>query len=880
MKTLSQSLTLFSMLFLLFACGGGGSLERESDSSSGSGDSGDTDSTYTVSLALVNQNDETDRNLATDNPLTLNATVTDNDGAPLADTLITFTLSNEELAVFGNDTGTARTDDAGVATIDLTVGTAAGDGQITATLPDGTEGTTTFTSSGSSSDENAVYTISLTLVNQAGEADRNLASDNALTLNVSVTDQFDNPLTDTLIDFTLSDENIATFSNDTATARTDDTGAATIGLAVGSASGDGEVTATLPDGTTASTTFSSEGASVITEVPAVLELYTTSVQLASSGSDDIELIALVKNAQSVLMEGVDVSFSAPSSAGVEIQQVDSQTLENGTATARLTSQNNAANRTVTVTAAAGDLTQTIDIEISGTEVTINGARSITINDSTTLTLRVQDSDGTNIPNQAIELAATSGELSASSVTTGANGQATVQFTGTVSGSSTVTASALNAIGSFTVTVQEDDFSFTTVPAEEVAVAPDDSYEEANYTTLTVSWNKDNAPFAGGTVTFTASRGDIRPGDESGTTDANGELSFDIASTNAGLSSVTATGVDGDGNEVSATVDIEFIATDPHSINVDATPDIVGPDGQTSTITAVVRDPAGNLVKNRVVSFNVNDTSTGSISPSQATTDSNGIASTVFTSSAVSSEDAVVITATVVDESPMVTGDVTMTVGNRAFDVSIGTGNVIESPDNTSYLKEFAVFVSDSVGRPIEGVEVTASSTPVKYSEGGQYYKGYWVWVEPNWVIGYINSSGDIVQDYTVECRTEDVNENGILDTVDVTDFVQNDDNRDFSEGEDINEDGFLTPGIVGTLSFADGIDETDENGQVTLQLRYPREYAGFYESVISVFAQSTGSEASASMVYKFGIAVDDVTNESVQPSDSPFGRGTNCSDLN
>ena len=631
----------------------------------------------------------------------------------------------------------------------------------------------------------------------------------------------------------------------------------TPGLAVGSASGDGEVTATLPDGTTASTTFSSEGASVITEVPAVLELYTTSVQLASSGSDDIELIALVKNAQSVLMEGVEVSFSAPSSAGVEIQQVDSQTLENGTATARLTSQNNAANRTVTVTAAAGDLTQTIDIEISGTEVTINGARSITINDSTTLTLRVQDSDGTNIPNQAIELAATSGELSASSVTTGANGQATVQFTGTVSGSSTVTASALNAIGSFTVTVQEDDFSFTTVPAEEVAVAPDDSYEEANYTTLTVSWNKDNAPFAGGTVTFTASRGDIRPGDESGTTDANGELSFDIASTNAGLSSVTATGVDGDGNEVSATVDIEFIATDAHSLYVDASPDQIGPDGQTSTITAIVRDPAGNLVKGKVVSFTVNDTSTGSISPSQATTDSNGIASTVFTSGAVTSEDAVMITATVVDDTA-VTGDVTMTVGNRAFDVSIGTGNLLQSPDDTTYLKEFAVFVTDSVGQPIEGVSLTASVTPVKFSEGGNYYRGDWVWVEPQWIVGIIDDDGNISEGYTAVCANEDINSNGILDS-----------------GEDANGDNFLTPGIVGTISFSGGVDVTDENGQATLQLRYPRSYGAFYESEVAVFAQSTGSEASASMKYVYSVAAEDLADENVRPPASPFGTSLN-----
>ena len=122
--------------------------------------------------------------------------------------------------------------------------------------------------------------------------------------------------------------------------------------------------------------------------------------------------------------------------------------------------------------------------------------------------------------------------------------------------------------------------------------------------------------------------------------------------------------------VSALTQIEFIATEPDTLIADASPDILGPDGQTSTISAVVRDINGNLVKNSVVNFSVSDVSTGFVSPSQATTDSKGIATTVFTSGSVSSEDDVVVTASVADDSAIF-DDVFLTVGSRAFDIVIG-----------------------------------------------------------------------------------------------------------------------------------------------------------------------------------------------------------------
>ena len=844
MSTLAKTLSLISALFMLTACGGGGSSVSRDNTDNGSGDGGTTSPTYSIALTLENESGASDNSLSEDNSLFVVATVSDQDGNPHADALLTFTLSNEQLAEFGNDTGTARTNSNGVARLRLNASTASGDGEITAALGSGETGTTTFSATAVTSTDPTTISVSLALQNAAGEADNSLSSSNALVALATVTNSEGEPQADLLLTFSLSNDDLATFSNDTATALTNAEGVASIGMSVGSASGDGEVTATLPTGEADSTTFSSTGSTTVSEEPASLELYANSIQLASSGSDEVELIALVKNEQSVLMEGVEVSFSAASGDGVELQLTQPETAADGTARAILTSQNDASNRTVTITAGAGSLTQTVEITIAGTEVTINGASSVILNDSVDYTIRVQDSDGTSILNQDVVLSAVNGTLSSTTVNTGANGQATVSYTASTSGEDTITAAALNAETSFTVQVQQDEFNFVNLPSEEVPLGQTQ--------TITVQWRQDNTPVVGQNVTFSASRGVIA-GNATVVTDAEGQASIDISANNAGISSITASASDGSGNVlVSALTQIEFIATTPHTLIADASPDIIGPDGQTSTISAVVRDVDGNLVKNSVVNFSVSDVSTGFVSPSQATTDSKGIATTVFTSGSVSTQDAVVVTAFVADD-PAIDDEVVLTVGARAFDISLGTGNELEEATSTSYLKRFGVFVSDSAGQPVSGVNLTASVAPVKYVNGGEYRTGFWVFDDDasQWV-AIVNQN----------CETEDVNDNGILDTT--------------PRDEDTNEDGMLTPGLIGTIAFANGAAVTDENGYAELEYRYPRSYAIWYDAVISVFGQSTGSEASAKMRYTLSISADDVTDEGASPPANPFGVTDQC----
>ena len=840
-RVLSKTLWLFSTIFILAACGGGDSVSR--DDSDGSDDGGDSSATVNVVLTVQNASGETDRNLTADNSLTVIATVTDTEGVAQADQLVTFALSNTDLAVFGNDTGTARTDVSGVARITINASTASGDGEITGSLSSGETGSTTFSAVGSATVDPAT-TVSLALQNAAGESDSDLSSENSLTAVATVLNSEGEPQEDLIVTFTLSNDELAVFGNDTGTARTNESGIASISLAVGTASGDGELTATLSTLESDTTTFSSTGSVTVSEDPASLQLYASAVQLASSGSDDIELIALIKNEQSVLMEGVEVNFSASNEAGVELQLTQSTTTADGTARALVSTQNDASNRTVTLTAQTGALVETVDILITGTEVTINGANSVILNDTAEYTLRVQDSDGVAIVNQTILLEAANGSLSETSVNTGADGQATITYTATTSGEDTITASSLNASVEFELEVQQDEFSFVVLPDEEISLNA--------AATISVQWLQDGTPAVGNNVTFSASRGEII-GAALVTTDAEGIASISIESDNAGFASITATGSEtGNESTVNAVAQVEFIAVEPFTLIADATPDLIGPDGQTSTITAVVRDPSGNLVKNTVVNFNVDDVSTGSISPSQSTTDSSGIASTVFTSGAPSSEDAVIIRASVASDET-ITDEVYMTVGDRAFDISIGTGNEIEEPDSTTYLKRFAVFVSDSAGQPVSGVELTASGTPVKYSENGTYFKGFSEWDEDESIhVLYV----------TATCLNEDIDGDGILDT-----------------GEDNNSDGFLTPGIVGTLTFAD-TSVTDENGQAELEYRYPASYGGWYNIVITIFGQSTGSEASQNHYYSLGISSDDLTNEGAGLPANPFGSEADCSTIN
>lgn len=694
---------------------------------------------------------------------------------------------------------------------------------------------------GNANDPQGSLSVSATLTDANGVQSTTLSDAQPLTLTASLSSSDGASVAGQLITFVLNQPGLATFSNDTGTALTNDNGVATINVFVGEQSGSGTIAVVLPDESESLIGFESTGA--IEEVPFSLELFASSTQLASSGSDTIELIAVIKNEQNILMPSVPVSFSADENASLTI--LDSVTGEDGTARAELTTTNNPENRTITVVSGAATLSETISVEVVGTEININGASSVILNDSAPLTFLLSDSDGNGIGGQEIILTTDGGTLGNLNPVTNANGQVSVVYTASQSGISTINASALNTSSSFTITVQQDDFSFEQDDLSN-AFALNEPHE------IDIRWFRDGAAFSNGEVTVTSSRGDISVGGDSTasttTTDANGIATVTLSSTFAGPASLSAVGVDSDGNQVTARADVNFVATTVDSIFVDATPDIIGPDGQTATITAVVRDVDGNLVQGVVVNFRVfADATGGNISPNTAITDSNGIASSIYTSNGVSQIDGVTLEA----ESAGITALADLTVGDRAFDISIGTGNEIDSPDSATYRKEFAVFVTDAGGRPITNAGLTATSTP-PLSEA--YYKGFWEWNEAARVWDAI---------VTAICANEDINGNGRLD-----------------ENEDFNGDGQLTPGNVVSISFVDDVSSTDNNGQASFNLRYARQFAPWVNNIITVAGQSSGTESSEQQLYGLAVASADITEESSRPPANPFGFSTDCSNTN
>jgi hypothetical protein len=716
------------------------------------------------------------------------------------------------------------------------------------------------TGGGNTENGTVTRTIQLAFTDTNGQPSSSLSESTPLTLTATVIDSNGDPVNDNLITFIFQPEGLAIFGNDSGTASTDPNGLATIDILVGVDSGAGQIIATLSSGETQSTTFNSAGTTQVNAQPASLDLFGSSTQLASSGSDEIELIALVKDVNNVLLEGVDVTFSANSGASIQIINGGSVAVTgvDGIARALLNTQNKPENRTitVTVTVSASGLVEskTLDIQVIGTVIVVNGPPSVILGATAQFTVFLSDFDGIGIANQAIQINSQNGNpFDSTEFITDEEGQIAVNYTAINSGVDVITASALNASGALNISVQQDQFSFTNVSAEDIPLG--------ELSPITLTWLKESIPFVNGAITLTTTRGTLSTANV--TTDTDGAASFQIQSSNAGRAVVSAQGIDTNGNIVNATTEIEFVATLVNNIILSASPSSIGPAGQKSTITAVLRDAAGNLVKGKVVNFNADDVSGGEISPASAITDSNGLASTVYTSLNVTTENGITISATEPDSA--ILASTNLTVANRAQFISIGTGNLIESPDETSYLKKFTVFVTDANSNPVSNVELSVTGTPVKYTEllepnaeigeanyqviRPAFYKGYWT-AFPN--------SADFefwVAVRTIGCANEDIDGDAIEDL-----------------NEDINGDDGLTP--VNIVSI-DGDVVTDENGQAIIELRYAKSFAAWGEIEITASTPVSGSESKASQFFTLSASADDLRSETTPPNSNPFGTGQN-----
>ena len=566
---------------------------------------------------------------------------------------------------------------------------------------------------------------------------------------------------------------------------------------------------------------------------ATIRLLVSNPQLTSDAATEdkgVTVTALVRDASNALLAGADVVFAADSGA---LKVVSGTTDENGTATAVLTTAGDPRNRTITVTASSGEASDSVQVDVTGTGLSISGPDALVLGQTASFTVNLTDASGAGIGGEVVALASSAGNsISAATTTTDANGQVVFDVTATTGGTDTLTATALGLQATRSVTVSADTFEITAPAAgQEVTLG--------TATTVSATWLKSGAPQVGETISFTATRGTLSAA--SAVTDANGVASVTISADNAGPAVITAENPE----STSTTVEIEFVATDADTINVQADPPSIGPTEQ-SSITAVVRDPAGNLVKNKRVNFTLEDVTGGSISVASDTTDSQGRARTVYTASNTTSEQGgVKITATV-DDDPTVSGTVALSVGRRALFVAIGTGNELTVPDLTTYEDPYTVTVTDVDGKPVSGVTVDLSVTPTRYRKG--YY------------VAGVDEDGNFISWValtTALCDNEDVNRNGVLDP-----------------GEDLNGNGTLEPGNHASVSPFQV--ETDQDGQGDVQLNYAKTSANWVDVDLRATIDVAGTESFDSAIFTLRATAEDLNNEKVAPpgADTPFGPGS------
>ena len=612
---------------------------------------------------------------------------------------------------------------------------------------------------------------------------------------------------------------------------------------------------------TVSTSSSSSGSTVAAQVAAV-SMTTSLPQIPSNNSASATITAFVRDADNNFLAGVPVTFSA-TSGGLAVTTATTNAA--GQATATLGTAGDPTNRTITVTATAGKQAGTVTIGVVGTAVALSGPASLIQGAKGTFTVTLTASAGAAIPSQTVTVSSAAGNtLSAASVQTNTSGDATFTLTGSKPGADTVTATVLGQTATASVTVSNQAFAFT-VPAASALIAL-----TANQT-VTLVWTTAGVAQAGKVITFSTTRGTFNGSTTAttatATTGATGAASVTVAAATAGPAIITATSAG-----VSAELAVTFVATDPVSMDLQASPATIATSGQ-STITAIVRDPNNNLVEGQTVSFQLNDVTGGSLSVGSAVTDVQGKAQTVYTASTTASAtDGVIITASVPAAPAVPVETVKLTVGGQTVFLSLGTGeNISENSNKTQFILPFVVQAQDAAGNAVNGVNITLNVQSQQYGKGG------WVLFNSAWVQTGVPGGAP----YTMAppaitvCANEDVNHNGILDP-----------------GEDLNGNGKLDPGNIAAVSpgtvttaattITNGSSTTTINGSAALTVTYPEDHALWVQVMLTAAATVSGTESSTTSTFWLPILASYVTTTTSSPPGvvSPYGVATSCANPN
>ena len=612
---------------------------------------------------------------------------------------------------------------------------------------------------------------------------------------------------------------------------TDTNGVATASLKSSTATAGSAITVTATAGS-----VSGKVAVNVVDAQHVLSLKVDGPQIPSDGSRVATVTAFLKDANNNALPNVAITFR--SSSGVVVV-TKGTTDSNGLATATVSAGSDPQNRRITVTGSApSSADATVGVDVIGSSLSITGPETLVLGNVGSLTVALKDSSGHGIPGQSVTVSSGNGNaVFPATVTTDLNGLGSIVLHANNVGIDSITASALGLTANRAVTVSSQSFNMTD-PSNGSFVALNTSQA------VTANWLSAGAPVVGQTVTFTTTRGTF---DRTSTvTDSSGAATVHLSSTNAGPAIISASG-----SGVAAQTVVDFVATTPSQISVQAAPSAVVTGGS-SVVTAIVRDAQNNLVESQVVDFVLTDSTGGTISVASSMTDAQGQAQTTYTAGqSTSGANGVQVRATV--RGTAVTGQVLLTVGGQTVYLSLGTGNTIDAPNAATYSITYVVFAVDSRGAPVAGAPIDLKVLPVSYAKGSRV-----------WSVGssaYLTAVSTLPG--AASCANEDVDFTGT-----------------YSLTKDYNGNNVLDPGSVAVVSPSSGA--TGADGSLLVTVAYPKDHAYYVTVRLVATTAVTGTQSSSSSTFLLPYAAADFSQQSVQPPGpvSPYGTATVCSNPN
>lgn len=631
---------------------------------------------------------------------------------------------------------------------------------------------------------------------------------------------------------------------------TDTAGQMTAKVGIGSDATLRTITVTATSGSVSKTASFAVVATPGATVPAAIEIIASGTTVGTGG-DEVTLTAFVKDSKNNAMPAMPIAFSTDTGT---LTDVSSATNTSGVAKATFSAGGDKSNRTATISVTSGAIQSTYTLPIVGTRLTFSGATTLTLGASTALTLAAIDSKGNSLPNVSIAVASSLGNgLSSTGVTTNANGQASVTYTATRAGADSLSFTGGGATVGSTMTVSGEDFAFVSVTSAAPTVGV--AYP------LQVRFLRGGLPQAGVTVRFAATVGDLSAPQV--TTNASGIANVALTSAFAAPSTISATAVDGSGSTIAvATSSANFVATTPATLVLQVSPSALAPnpaggtDSQT-TVVAKVTDANGNPVPGITVNFSqYADPSGGRLLQASTPTDSNGEATVKYVAGATTTANNGVELRAAVASNTAVSGRVNLTVNQSALFIVLGTGNTISNADPDTYEKTWTAVVTDANGVRVSGVTLTVKVIPAWYG------KGELRWDEPNtrWRY-YVPGTGSYQDTVPWICPNEDS----------LSSTASNRENGRLDPGEDVNQDGQLTPGNV--VALASSTVTTDGDGRASIVLRYPESYASWIGVRLTATGIVAGTESSSYREFALDHLASDYATKTIAPAGavSPFG---------